>query len=350
MLASTPHGTADQLAPPPNDSGESAPLSLFMHTNRAVRPGAKRLGFELHTGWWADSHDVAKLRKTLPKRNFPYHWQVTLHQSFKVNWLLGAARDAPEPWVLADTDTIFQQCDAAEVRRRFERLRAPLVVGAEKKWWPRRDYTRNPYPATWTGLRYPNSGLLIGTRKGFEQLQPAYAAMPEFPCCPAVYNHSHSKWCLVEDQHCLQGALQNRQVDYALDVNATLFLNMFDVAVDKDIEQLEDGRYMYVPTGTVPCVLHFNGKSKDFLLKPLSMRASPSAWVVQASVKLNASSCSHRACRGACPGGREAATRPRCAPLGSTHTVDAPSDTTRWRTIKAHTSSRAHRHARNDEV
>ena len=141
------------------------PLSVFMHTNRAVRPGAKRLGFELRTGWWAETHDVAALRRRLPKRNFPYHWQVTLHQSFKVSWLLGAAKGAPEPWVLADTDTIFQQCDAAEVRRRFELLGAPLVVGAEKKWWPRRDYARNPYPPTRSGLRYPNSGLLIGTAK-----------------------------------------------------------------------------------------------------------------------------------------------------------------------------------------
>ena len=78
-------------------------------------------------------------------------------------------------------------------------------------------------------------------------------------------------------------------MEYALDVNATLFLNMFDVLVDKDITQLEDGRFMYLPTGTTPCVLHFNGKSKDLLLKPLSMRAAPSAWVTQASVKLNAS-------------------------------------------------------------
>ena len=117
MLASALAGC--QGTPPPSDSGgdgATPPLSLFMHTNRAVRPGAKRLGFELRTGWWAETHDVAKLRRTLPKRNFPYHWQVTLHQSFKVNWLLGAAKGAPEPWVLADTDTIFQQCDAAEVR------------------------------------------------------------------------------------------------------------------------------------------------------------------------------------------------------------------------------------------
>ena len=67
-----------QRTPPATDSADATtPLSLFMHTNRAVRPGAKRLGFELRTGWWAETHDVAKLRRTLPKRNFPYHWQVT---------------------------------------------------------------------------------------------------------------------------------------------------------------------------------------------------------------------------------------------------------------------------------
>ena len=103
--------------------GEDAPSPLTLTTHHSTSLDR-----------WAETHDVAKLRRTLPKRNFPYHWQVTLHQSFKVNWLLGAARGAPEPWVLADTDTIFQQCDAAEVRRRFERLGAPLVVGAEKKW------------------------------------------------------------------------------------------------------------------------------------------------------------------------------------------------------------------------
>ena len=74
-------------------------------------------------------------------------------------------------------------------------------------------------------------------------------------------------------------------MEYALDVNATLFLNMFDVLVDKDITQLEDGRFMYLPTGTTPCVLHFNGKSKDLLLKTLSMRAAPSAWVTQATCR-----------------------------------------------------------------
>ena len=113
--------SAGPRALPATESADATtPLSVFMHTNRAVRPGAKRLGFELRTGWWAETHDVAALRRRLPKRNFPYHWQVTLHQSFKVSWLLGAAKGAPEPWVLADTDTIFQQCDAAEVRRRFE--------------------------------------------------------------------------------------------------------------------------------------------------------------------------------------------------------------------------------------
>ena len=108
--------SAGPRALPATESADATtPLSVFMHTNRAVRPGAKRLGFELRTGWWAETHDVAALRRRLPKRNFPYHWQVTLHQSFKVSWLLGAAKGAPEPWVLADTDTIFQQCDAAEV-------------------------------------------------------------------------------------------------------------------------------------------------------------------------------------------------------------------------------------------
>ena len=79
---------------------------------------------------------------------YPFPYQVTLHQSFKVRaartltltftltftrahlhphldpspspsqvrWLLDVAKGAPQPWLLADTDTLFQQCDAAEVR------------------------------------------------------------------------------------------------------------------------------------------------------------------------------------------------------------------------------------------
>ena len=49
-----------QRTPPATDSADATtPLSLFMHTNRAVRPGAKRLGFELRTGWWAETHDLS---------------------------------------------------------------------------------------------------------------------------------------------------------------------------------------------------------------------------------------------------------------------------------------------------
>ena len=78
-----------------------------------------------------------------------------------------AAEDGPHLGLVGPEVAPDRALEAAEA----------AVVGAEKKWWPRRDYARNPYPATWSGLRYPNSGLLIGTAKGFEQLQPACLAL-----------------------------------------------------------------------------------------------------------------------------------------------------------------------------
>jgi hypothetical protein len=58
---------------------------------------------------------------------------------------------------------------------RLAAFNSPLIVGAEFKWFPKRDAARNPWPPVVSRLRYPNSGLLLGSRAGFRQLEAALA-------------------------------------------------------------------------------------------------------------------------------------------------------------------------------
>ena len=204
------------------------PLSVFMHTNRALRNASS--AFSVTTGWWADTHDLRPLQRRYERREFPYHMKFALHQAFKYQWLFARASTEPEPWLLADTDVVIQ-CSAHEMRERFAAFGKPLVIGAEFKWFPKRDATRNPWPETPTRLRYPNSGLLMGSVRGFRQLQPAFEINKRYPCCHTFYKGNASANCHIDDQHCLQSALQQmaHPVAYALDQNASLFLNLFGV-------------------------------------------------------------------------------------------------------------------------
>ena len=128
-----------------------------------------------------------------------------------------------------DTDIVVQ-CSAAEVLRRFEAAATPLLVGAEHGWWPNHDPVkgRNPYPDNPAGgpLRYPNSGMLLGTRAGFERLVAQISRPARYPCCPRVYRGEESHECWIDDQACLLAALQRGEMrDHSLvDVGAELLL------------------------------------------------------------------------------------------------------------------------------
>ena len=97
-------------------TSRDAPLSVFMHTNRAVRNATRE--FHLSRGWWADTHDLRPLHRRYERREFPYHMKFALHQGFKYQWLFATTRAEAEPWLLADTDVVIQ-CTAQEMRERF---------------------------------------------------------------------------------------------------------------------------------------------------------------------------------------------------------------------------------------
>ena len=289
-----------RLRPPPeaNRSLQPAALPVFFHTNRPLRNGSDALGLQVISGWWAAAHDIVRERAQFAKSEFPYHAKFALHQARKYEWMLeflatrrregstvapDTSSELTEPWLLADTDTVFQ-CTASEFRRRWRRLGSPaLVIGAEHKWFPKRDHSHNPWPPTASGLRYPNSGLLLGSAAGFAALRRAFAAMPRYPCCPVFSRGNATGRCHIDDQHCLLIALQQRAMphgwdragygpwpsrltprvppvpDVTLDSNASLFLNLYGVE-DGDLVE-HNGRCMYKVTGSVPCVLHANGRA-----------------------------------------------------------------------------------------
>ena len=118
------------------------------------------------------------------------------------------AKSADDVWMLSDTDTVFQ-CSAEEIRARFDAFGVPLVVGTEHWLFPRPDGARGPRDpferaCATDGLRYPNSGLLMGTRRGLDRLVRQMRADRGFPCCSFL---DDPKECFVDDQACMQSAL-----------------------------------------------------------------------------------------------------------------------------------------------
>ena len=269
----------------------------FFHTNRPISsPSFDDLA--AHTGWWADTHNMreyeVRTTKLFKRDEFPYHAKFAGLQGWKYQWLAASTARAAvnptafaEPWLLMDTDTVVQ-CSGAELRERFLKFGKPLVIGAEFNWWPKRDKLAlargaDPWPVQPPPfLRYPNSGLLAGTRDGFQQLEAAFkSSSPRYPCCPRLHNGTRMNKCHIDDQHCLQSALllSTSPVEYALDANASLFLNLNGVPPSQ-IVRGADGRCVYTPTGVAPCVFHSNGKAAKPLMQHVFKCKRADAWVV----------------------------------------------------------------------
>ena len=110
------------------------------------------------------------------------------------------------PLLLSDSDVIFQ-CSPAELLSRYKSFNAPLVASVEKLYSPRppgpswtfsEDYNPfdNPPEARQSGMRYPNSGLILGTRMGFSALSrdctlyPHSLVAPRAPAAPFLNDWS----------------------------------------------------------------------------------------------------------------------------------------------------------------
>ena len=293
---------------------ERSALTVFLHTNLSVANGTPLANARTITGWAGSSLHAAAIEAMRARLLHQTRVPLNLDQSFKYKWLVDAAQQqqrAVEPWMLTDTDVIVQ-CDASEVARRFAEFGVPLVVAAERWLFPQpmpygslsrelivRTFGR--YPAT--RMRYPNSGVLIGSSAGFEMLWRKLQSLPGFPCCrwwPAA-----SGQCIVDDQGCLQAALQQlrRGVDYELDRAATLFLSMYMVK-HFEFNVSSDGRVRFLASASRsgthqasgsggsnrsrsddPCILHFNG-IKGHQRLALAARASGATWVPRVSASL----------------------------------------------------------------
>ena len=273
------------------------PVHAFFHTNRPIRQPAS-VDLHAHVGWWASEHDMreyeVRTSKLFKRDEFPYHAKFAGLQGWKYQWLLATTKREPgvaEPWLLMDTDVVIQ-CTGAELRRRFEAFDSPLVIGAEFQWWPKRDKLAlargvDPWPVQPPPyLRYPNSGLLAGTRAGYDQLERAFRdSSPRYPCCPRVHNGTRMNKCHIDDQHCLQAALllaRSPAVSYKLDAKASLFLNLNGIKPDQLVRAPDGSGCVYLPTGTKPCVFHSNGKAAKPLMRHVFTCKPDDAWIVPA--------------------------------------------------------------------
>ena len=229
-------------------------MSVYFHTNRHIQHADAPADLHIHHGWWNSSSqprrgaihfgaldpiDCERLNlstqvcarrqrrqqqatKTLAATQ-KYAWVVSKSATARRDKLLRRNR---RPILLVDTDVIFQ-CSAAEILERFHRFNTSLVVGAEARLWPMsvppsqavpspyapilRPCVRQPFPPAqedpWprpthaTSLRYPNSGMIMGTAATFSRLESVLRNLHGFPCCRPLPDERR---CILGDQGCLQ--------------------------------------------------------------------------------------------------------------------------------------------------
>ena len=268
-------------------------LPVYLHTNRPTQPAPRKSGFGVHTGWWSDKHAIA-WRKTKGAHG---PWGAGgVAFLYKYDWLLEAASAAaPDsealasdaPLLLLDTDSILQ-CGAAELRRRWERFDTPLVYSAERECYPScKKLAMATFPHAASGLRFPCTGAIMGTRAGFELVRRLlHSAMPRFPCCHELHaaGNASSSTCLVEEQGCVQRLIQADVLklgrDVSLDTNASLFLNTHGLPANGLVDGGPDGSLTFGAGGHAPCVLHTNSNEGKALYPRLAQRSPPGAWIV----------------------------------------------------------------------
>ena len=167
-------------------------VHVLFHTNRPLQPFYTSIEFQRHregdaefawrAGWWGDraTRDLGATYKVTGRYRSPkkvakkLKAKWNLPQSLKFEWSLSASRDlagvasssSSTPYILADTDTVFQ-CTPSEIRRVFDSFHSPLVIGTEHWLFPRPDGARgmlDPFEtvcgAPGESLRNPNSGLV----------------------------------------------------------------------------------------------------------------------------------------------------------------------------------------------
>uniref|UniRef100_A0A7S3AZ21 PLOD1-3-like GT domain-containing protein n=1 Tax=Haptolina ericina TaxID=156174 RepID=A0A7S3AZ21_9EUKA len=280
-------------------------MSVYFHTNRHIQHADAPADLRIHHGWWNSSSqprrgaihfgaldpiDCERLNlstqvcarrqrrqqqatKTLAATQ-KYAWVVSKSATARRDKLLRRNR---RPILLVDTDVIFQ-CSAAEILERFHRFNTSLVVGAEARLWPMSVPPSQedpwPRPTHATSLRYPNSGMIMGTAATFSRLESVLRNLHGFPCCRPLPDERR---CILGDQGCLQAALLSGQISYSLDTTGSLFLNAHGVR-KKDLAP-RAGRVVYTPTGRTPCILHSNGLHRELLGK-LWWRVPRVAWIV----------------------------------------------------------------------
>ena len=284
---------------PLSKAGRSG-VDVYIHTDGDVVPPPKGSNFRAHSFWAGQKRNLTALRE---RWNCCWRAPANVDSTYKYEILLEVAAWRPG-WngLLTDSDVLIQ-CSADELRARFKRFGVPLVVSGERRWYPIPAHYADPFgpsSGSWKErytLRhrrqfYPNSGLIMGTARGFEALASAVRATPRFPCCAfdgdqngyrldpcsscrPIRTFTAPVSCTVEDQACLQVALASKRhaPAHVVDVNSSIFLSLNELT-PSDLA-LHKGRVAFRHTGQVPCVLHSNGhKGVLSYLEPLVGQAA----------------------------------------------------------------------------
>lgn len=145
-----------------------------------------------------------------------------------------------------------------EVISNFKTFNSSVVVGAEKNCYPqnfKKEFDRLQCP---TSYKYLNSGVIIGYTDAILTILEAMDA-PQLPV--DYWNGNLNANYHFNDQAYYMDIYLRQPVDIELDHYCLIAQNMQDVTEDELI--LSDGVIQNKETGTLPCIIHWNGSSKD---------------------------------------------------------------------------------------
>lgn len=156
-------------------------------------------------------------------------------------------------------DVVFAS-DIQEIIDNFISMGAPIVAGAEKNCFPGnflREYDNMPRTHK-TSYKYLNSGVIVGYTEAIMTILEAMDA-PNLP--RDYYNTITNSNYHFNDQAYYMDIYLRQPVEMKLDRYCAIAQNMQDV--NEDELDFSGKRIRNIETGLEPCIIHWNGSSKD---------------------------------------------------------------------------------------
>lgn len=186
-----------------------------------------------------------KLRKYGTDENFPGYVAAKIDKHIEFLQQHGSSYDHV---LFCDAGDTFYARPLEDIWKAYQMFNAPLVISAEPKCFPFNEKLQSVYPPSPTRWRFINSGHYMGETAVLLQ------------CLRYMQTLYKDKDLQDNDQLCWHAAFSKGLLRPALDYHCRLFQPMANSR--GDVEQRDDGKVHNKLTGSYPCAIHFNGRTK----------------------------------------------------------------------------------------